>query len=821
MSINRLGLALSGGGYRATLYHLGVIRFLRDANILPKITHITAVSGGSIIGAHLALNWQRYCGLNSEFDDAAQEIIDFVKLDVRNRIVRRFPLASLGNLGRRLLLLSPSRQLTRPGLLERQYERFLFGDVLLSDLPGQPQLHILATNISEGCLCAFNQNGLLLQRRMHGQRDHFENVQCGLATVSMAVAASSAFPGFFPPLEINGAEVGVDAGEFTRLAFTDGGVYDNLGLRMFRCIEQSWIQDAAPLRREDFLHLDDAISALISAGDLPDNTPLRLLSEMLEQSESNRQPGMPVSQSDDMINRTIQGLWDLIRFEELYRRPEFQTLKLNDVTAQALLNYVVASKREPDLGDRLWLNRQIVESVLGEAIGKPCMRLGRDQFDGVLVSDAGGKFKRSRDMRSGGLIQTAVRSSDILMDRVWQLEMEVFENTPGVLFFPISEVIDPSRDRTALDKEIQRQTARIRTDLDRFTDDEISALVRHGYCVARANCRSAEFIEDVPSDAPWDPLRRPSETSSTASNDDALGSHPAQVARRLQKSSKRIIWRRLLSFYDWPSYVWLALFIGITVGLSSYLYQSNRRSQQQQTVLDTIAEMSPNYRKILELLEDGPSPVFQAMPYDDVETLEDPDFTGFELISDTRIFDLRGLADATGRTPATSHSRLRLRRVAEGSENTNLRMRWFTENPDLHMVLDTPGLQPILTRSQRGEGYTFQLALDFTGIPIDRRVEVFRRRLLSTEIDDDPSKEWRFDVQVSAKTAFLQVWMLMPSDRTVKTFEVSSFPEGKPELATVVVPHSSVQIASHSITTFRIINPKPNYRYVCVWQWED
>ena len=47
----KIGLALSGGGFRGTLYHLGVIRFLRDAQILPDVTHITSVSGGSILAA--------------------------------------------------------------------------------------------------------------------------------------------------------------------------------------------------------------------------------------------------------------------------------------------------------------------------------------------------------------------------------------------------------------------------------------------------------------------------------------------------------------------------------------------------------------------------------------------------------------------------------------------------------------------------------------------------------------------------------------------------------------------------------------------------
>jgi predicted acylesterase/phospholipase RssA len=57
--MKKIGLALSGGGFRATLYHLGLIRFLRDAGLLHQVTHITSVSGGSIIAAHLALNWEK------------------------------------------------------------------------------------------------------------------------------------------------------------------------------------------------------------------------------------------------------------------------------------------------------------------------------------------------------------------------------------------------------------------------------------------------------------------------------------------------------------------------------------------------------------------------------------------------------------------------------------------------------------------------------------------------------------------------------------------------------------------------------------------
>src|SRR5947209_4962550 len=110
MVMNNIGLALSGGGFRATLYHLGLVRFLHDAGILPNVTHITSVSGGSILAAHLALHWDRYNGSANDFDAAASEILSFVRLDVRNRIVRRFPLALPWRWLQRLLLLGSNRR---------------------------------------------------------------------------------------------------------------------------------------------------------------------------------------------------------------------------------------------------------------------------------------------------------------------------------------------------------------------------------------------------------------------------------------------------------------------------------------------------------------------------------------------------------------------------------------------------------------------------------------------------------------------------------------------------------------------------------------
>jgi len=54
-----IALCLSGGGYRAILFHLGALRRLNELNILSKVSTISSVSGGSILAGFLAsrIDW--------------------------------------------------------------------------------------------------------------------------------------------------------------------------------------------------------------------------------------------------------------------------------------------------------------------------------------------------------------------------------------------------------------------------------------------------------------------------------------------------------------------------------------------------------------------------------------------------------------------------------------------------------------------------------------------------------------------------------------------------------------------------------------------
>lgn len=59
MSRQDIGMAVSGGGFRATLFHLGAFWRMNEIGFLKKVDRICSVSGGSITSAMLGLKWKK------------------------------------------------------------------------------------------------------------------------------------------------------------------------------------------------------------------------------------------------------------------------------------------------------------------------------------------------------------------------------------------------------------------------------------------------------------------------------------------------------------------------------------------------------------------------------------------------------------------------------------------------------------------------------------------------------------------------------------------------------------------------------------------
>lgn len=260
----KLGIALSGGGFRASFFHIGVLAALAEFDLLRHIEVLSCVSGGSIIGAHYALAIKRLIeGATGRIDqkayiDAVEKVARTFLAGVQKNIRTRVAFNPIDNI--RMLFQPAFSRTVRLGNLYQQhiYSRLTGGDrsVKLRDLiiePGFgekgspkyinwrridkiPIVILNATTVNTGHNWQFTASWMgeppsQISTRIDGnyrlRRMYLANEAPGDFKdypLCQAVAASSCVPGLFTPLEMKGLYDGVT------VRLVDGGVYDNQGI---------------------------------------------------------------------------------------------------------------------------------------------------------------------------------------------------------------------------------------------------------------------------------------------------------------------------------------------------------------------------------------------------------------------------------------------------------------------------------------------------------------------------------------------------------------------------------------------------------------
>jgi NTE family protein len=215
-----IALCLSGGGYRAMLFHLGALVRLNELGYLPRLDRVSSVSGGSITAGVLASRWSRLrfstSGVAENFDASVVSPLFGIAartIDIPSVLLG---LLGLGTAGERVA---------------GAYRRHLFSNATLQDLPDRPRFVFNATNLQSGVLWRFS-------------KPYMWDYQVGevlrpAVPLGVVVAASSAFPPLLSPVRLRRVESNYTPATGNRLQMppytndvflTDGGVYDNLGL---------------------------------------------------------------------------------------------------------------------------------------------------------------------------------------------------------------------------------------------------------------------------------------------------------------------------------------------------------------------------------------------------------------------------------------------------------------------------------------------------------------------------------------------------------------------------------------------------------------
>lgn len=225
-SKKKIGLALSGGGYRAALYALGSLLRLNEAGMLPKIDTVTSVSGGAITAGYLAYKWDKLnfdpnTGIADNFvKEVAMPLIKFCEktIDYPSAIIGIFSFKS-----------------TIGDKISQKYDKYLYNKKLIRDVackPNAPEFVFYGTNYDTGVSVQITKN-YLRDYRIGKAVEH--NI-----SISKAVGVSSSFPPFFSPIVLDGSDWKWEETKYSdlyeieklrhQLMLCDGGLYDNMGI---------------------------------------------------------------------------------------------------------------------------------------------------------------------------------------------------------------------------------------------------------------------------------------------------------------------------------------------------------------------------------------------------------------------------------------------------------------------------------------------------------------------------------------------------------------------------------------------------------------
>ena len=247
----KIGIALSGGGVRAAVFHLGVLGRLAEDRLLEKITRISTVSGGTLItGLIYSIAGNKWPTNDFYLNKCLIQTRHYLtKADIQRGVLFGGGSRPIAFIQRRAKLLSKSMQ-----------ECWRISGSL-NDIPPDPRWILNATTYESGKNWRF-----IPQRRMG---DYIVNyVEKPSIPLTDAMAASAAYPSLIGPLVLNtkkfswfkfeGQKQITTQPRFKKLHLWDGGVYDNLGVEaLFKIQAKHEYQDDY-----NFLVVSDASNAI-------------------------------------------------------------------------------------------------------------------------------------------------------------------------------------------------------------------------------------------------------------------------------------------------------------------------------------------------------------------------------------------------------------------------------------------------------------------------------------------------------------------------------------------------------------------------------
>lgn len=294
-----------------------------------------------------------------------------------------------------------------------------------------------------------------------------------------------------------------------------------------------------------------------------------------------------------------------------------------------------------------------------------------------------------------------------------------------------------------------------------------------------------------------------------------------KLSRQLRHSSRRRVWSTLIDWRDWPSYVYVAIAFVLFFLLPLQVYQLYRTSQMQAVIIDSISSGDPDIRDILNLAKIDPTANWISEKLQEKPQPTAVSFEGVEVLSHSKIYDLRrwnpDAASLKRRGHVYVRDRITLKLLVSYSGDGRIVFRSAIEYPNVELRQPKESFQgvfsritqPVEVRGQKRTLYEYQY--DLSQQPREEPVTIEIETLVTVP------KTARAPFVTQTKTDIISVWMLFPAARPYKTYSLVSYPVDRSEPPRIMNSRYSIHHPYGSLIGWSVVNPSEDLVYECRW----
>jgi hypothetical protein len=235
-------------------------------------------------------------------------------------------------------------------------------------------------------------------------------------------------------------------------------------------------------------------------------------------------------------------------------------------------------------------------------------------------------------------------------------------------------------------------------------------------------------------------------------------------------------------------------------------------------LLEGIAQSNQDFGVLSKLLQGGSVEHFPGLPVEEDADVNASDYSGLEVITETRILDLRSWKDGSDeRSWVYVYRRMRVKKIAPDANELVVRIRLPASKSHFHSL--TPNV-PTTVRSGTVTTATGKaapivgLAFDLSRKPVGEVVDL-AFEFTTREPPARMPQAVAFPVDV--RTPLLTCWVLLPAGKQYQSMDLLRFPIGKGAVPERIVPPNEVVTLDGQIAGFNLLSAEPGFMYE--WRW--